>query len=231
MAPFMDLLGCKKELQAFLEKPSKSLHVVVMPDFFLDRLINLQWDTLDFSNQVALVAQRKGGSIDGVPQMDMKGGNAVNVASALSALNVKVTPIICTSEYGLQQLKYYFRNNPLDFSHAKIRSQASITTALELATQEGKSNVMLRDVGSLADFGPNDLTEQDFNLILDCDYCCVFNWVGTFNFGTALAENVFSKVKTNGRAKTYFDTADPTPHQKGIPELLEKVITTSNLDI
>ena len=98
------------------------------------------------------MAKRKGGSIDGIPQTDMRGGNAINVASALANLDAAVTPIVCTSEYGLQQIKHYFKDAPVDLSHIKIRSNASITTALEFKNKEQKTNVMIRDLGSLSRF-------------------------------------------------------------------------------
>ncbi len=80
----MSLARCRKELKECLaEKSLKDFSAVVMPDFFLDRLINLQWNVKDFSSLVADVAKRKGGSIDGIHQDDIKGGNAINVASAL----------------------------------------------------------------------------------------------------------------------------------------------------
>jgi len=79
-----------------------------MPDFFLDRIINLEWDATEFSSLVVDVTKRKGGSIDGVSQTDLRGGNAINVASALAVLGVEVTRLFPQS-IGLQQIKYHFR--------------------------------------------------------------------------------------------------------------------------
>ena len=70
-------------LLEFLTQPlKKPCKVVVLPDFFLDRLVDLQWTPVEFAAKMADVAERKGGSLDGVSQVDMAGGNAVNVASA-----------------------------------------------------------------------------------------------------------------------------------------------------
>ena len=221
----------KKELIKFLErKRFEEFHVVLLPDFFLDRLVNLKYEPSEFSSLIADVGKRKGGSIDGVPQVDMRGGNAINVASALSKLGVKVTPIVCTSEYGLEQIKFHFRGTPLDTSHFKIRAKASITTALEFKAQDQKTNVMIRDLGSLVDFGPDDLDENDYRLIEDADYTCVFNWAGTLKHGTALAQVVFTSAKKGG-GKTYYDTADPSPNKKEIPQLMESVLKSSQIDI
>jgi ribokinase len=221
----------KKELESFLMQKPKECRVAVLPDFFLDRLISLNWNPSQFSGLISSVAKRKGGSIDGIPQTDLRGGNAINVASALASLGVEVTPIVCTSEHGLQQVKYYLRNVAFDFSHIKVYDKASITTALEFKNKNEKTNVMLRDLGSLADFGPANLNESDYALIENADYTCLFNWAGTLKFGTALAQAVFGKAKTKGKGKTYYDTADPTPNSGAIAELMEKVLKSNQLDI
>lgn len=224
--------GCKNELLGFLKKESKEeLNVVVMPDFFLDRLINLDHNINDFTSIINNIVERKGGSQDGIKQTDMRGGNAINVASALVALGAYVTPIVCTSKFGLQQLRFYLGQTKVDTSHVKISSAASVTTALEFRTETGQANVMLRDVGSLADFGPENLTENDWALIENADYVCLFNWAGTKNHGTALADKVFRRVKTSGKGKTYFDTADPTPNQTQISQLMQTVLKTPNVDV
>ncbi len=223
--------GCKNELLNFLKNPGRELEVVVMPDFFLDRLVDLDCDVQKFSSTVNDISRRKGGSIDGIPQTDLRGGNAVNVASALAALGAKVTPIVCTSKLGLQQLRFSLRGLRVDLSRVKVAAKASTTTALEFKSENGKTNVMLRDLGSLADFGPAYLTEDDYALIENADYVCLFNWAGTRRFGTKLAETVFHHAKTRGKGRTYFDTADPTPNKDKIPNLMENVLKASHIDI
>jgi sugar/nucleoside kinase (ribokinase family) len=222
---------CKNELLGFLKKDPEKCDVTVMPDFFHDRLISLDCDLAGFSSAIADIAGRKGGSIDGIKQTDIRGGNAINTASALAALGAHVTPIVCTNRLGVQQLKFYLEKYRMDLSHVKIAEKASVTTALELKTENGKANVMLRDLGTLADFGPSDLTDSDYKLVENADYVCLFNWAGTKKYGTALAETVFSRVKTNGKGKTYYDTADPTPISGKVPELMRSVLKTSLVDV
>lgn len=227
----MHVSGCITELQSFAEQRHKECKATVLPDFFLDRLIDLDWSPHEFSGLVEDVAERKGGSIDGVPQTDIHGGNAVNVALAMEALGAKVTPIICTSQYGAQQLNHYFKDKTIDASHIKARGKASVTTALEFKSKNEKTNVMIRDVGSLADFGPDDLTEEDYKAIDDADYVCLFNWAGTLNNGTRLAQTVFGKARKSGKAKTYYDTADPTPNKPAIADLIQKVLKSTFIDV
>ena len=227
----MSLTPYKIEFQNFLDQnKTKVLTAVVLPDFFLDRLLDLPWTIEEFAKVTSDIVGRKGGSFDGITQADIKGGNAVNTASALVALGVKVTPILCTNDYGLHLLKYHFKSN-IDLSHVKVFPKASVTTALELKAGSEKVNVMLRDVGSLADFGPTDLTKDDFNVIDDADYVCIFNWAGTKKYGTALAKTVFEKTRQVGKGKTYFDTADPLPNRDGIADLLDNVLKTPNVDM
>lgn len=220
-----------EELQSFLQSEIREFNVVVMPDFFIDRLVNLNWNVKTFSEKLEAKVQRKGGSIDGISQMEIRGGNAINTASALASLCVKVTPIVCTNNLGLQMMKHYLKKRTVDLSHVKIFKNASITTAMELKGDGGKVNVMLRDVGALANFGPQNLNDGDFEVIENADYVCIFNWAGTRLFGTELAQTVFSHVKKVGRGKTYYDTADPTPNKRKIPELVRKILQTNYVDV
>ncbi|MEM2937180.1 MAG: carbohydrate kinase family protein [Candidatus Bathyarchaeia archaeon] len=219
------------EVQTFLKSKLEEVNVVVMPDFFLDRFVSLNWNVEAFSEKVAVIVGRKGGSIDGIAQTEFRGGNAINTASALASLGVKVTPIVCTDKLGFQLIKFYIKSPKVDLSHIKICEKMSITTAVEFQTENGKVNVMLRDVGSLADFSPQNLNDEDFRACESADYVCVFNWAGTRNFGTELAETVFSHVKTRGRGKTYYDTADPTPNKEKVQNLMRKVLQGNLVDV
>jgi len=220
-----------EEMQRFLREEPEESSVVVMPDFFLDRLVSLGSDVKAFCDDLGSVAKRKGGSIDGIGQADMMGGNAVNTASALAALGARVTPIVCTSKLGLRLLKFHLGPLGLDLSHVKVFNRASITTAVEFAAGDGMVNVMLRDVGSLADFGPENLNGEDWKAVGSADYVCVFNWAGTRRFGTELARTVFRHVKTRGRGKTYYDTADATTNKAKIPELVRNVLQSGHVDV
>lgn len=202
-----------------------------MPDFFLDRLITLGCTVQSLSQMLEEVVKRKGGCIDDVTQADMRGGNAVNTASALASLNVNVTPILCTNRLGLKLIKFYLTSHKFDLSHIKISDAASMTTAIEFRTNKQNVNVMLRDVGSLAEFGLHHLDNEDYRIIQNADYVCIFNWAGTKHFGTELAETIFRHVKDNGKGKTYYDTADPTPNKEQIPKLMKKVLQSKYVDI
>lgn len=227
MIPWLvdDLLRCLKRV-----KPRR-FSVVVMPDFFIDRFVTYSGDVEQFFQRIAEVAGRFGGNIHGVKQLELRGGNAANTAAALAALGAKVFPIIKTGSLGLHLLKFYLEPFGVDLSHVKADGEVAMTTALELTHQGEKVNVMMGDLGSLPNFGPKDLTEVDFQLLSEADYVCVFNWASLKRWGTELAENVFSYVKEKGKAKTYYDTGDPSPNKENIPTLVKKVLLGKIVDI
>ncbi|MFQ6065117.1 MAG: carbohydrate kinase family protein [Candidatus Bathyarchaeia archaeon] len=221
-----ELLDCLERVE-----PPEELDVVVMPDFFLDRLVTYKGDEKQLYNAIAEVAKRKGGSIHGIEQTELRGGNAANTAAALAALGAKVYPIINTSPLGLHLLKLYLEPLGIDLSHVKDEGEIALTTSFELTHRDESVNVMMSNLGSLEEFGPDDLTSEDFQLLREADYVCVFHWAGTRRWGTELAERVFTHVKKEGRGKTYYDTADPTPKREEIPKMMKKVLSTNVIDI
>ncbi len=219
------------EVKDFLKSQQREAEVVVMPDFFLDRFVSLNTSPDRFFKMVMDVVRRKGGSIDLISQKEFRGGNAINTAAALANLGVKVTPIVCADKLGLRIIRFHVKSPKINLDHIKIVEKPSITTALEFEASDGKVNVMLRDVGSLADFGPQNLDAEDFEAIERADCICVFNWAGTRKFGTELAETVFRYAKARGKSKTYFDPADPTPNKRKARKLLEKVLQSDLVDV
>jgi len=219
------LLDCLKQIKL------REFKVVVMPDFFLDRLITYNGNAKEFAKAVAEVAKRKGGSIHGVGQTELRGGNATNTASGLARLGAKVYPITTTSPLGFHLLKFYLEPLGVDLSHVKTQGNLALTTAFELLHEGERVNIMMSTLGSLPEFGLSSLTEEDFKTLQQADYVCVFHWACTRRFGTELAEKVFRYVKEKGKGKTYYDTSDPTPNLEAIPDLMNKVLLGKHIDV
>jgi sugar/nucleoside kinase (ribokinase family) len=131
---------------------------------------------------------------------------------------------------GLHLLEFFLKPLGVDLSHVKVEGETALTTALEFRNRDERVNVMMGDLGSLPSFGPKDLDDADMRLLKESDYACVFNWA-PLKLGTELAETVFNCVKTEGKAKTYYDTGDPTPNKKSISKLVKKVLSSENLDV
>jgi sugar/nucleoside kinase (ribokinase family) len=216
----------------WLEKPQpKEFRTVVMPDFFFDRFVQYDRSFDQFAKEASDIVRRKGGSIDNVNQIDSRGGNAANTTAALATLGASVHPIIETDSFGITLLKHYLKPLNVDLSHVTAKGKSPITTALEFTQKGNRVNLMLRDTGSLADFGPKNLTSEDYQLLAIADVVCVFDWAGTRRYGTDLAETVFRFVKEKGIGKTYYDTADPTPNRDKIPSLVKRVLSKDIVDI
>jgi len=229
----MSLTQNLEELLRFLKglTPVKKFSIVVMPDFFLDRLVAYDGNLSHFSKAMTEIAERKGGSIHGIKQLELRGGNAANTAAALAALGAKVCPIIDTSLLGFRLLKFYLDPFGVDLSHVKTGGKMSLTTAVELAHQGERVNIMMSDLGSLSEFGFDLLTSRDFQVLREADYVCIFNWAGTRRWGTKLAEKVFDYVKKEGKGKTYYDTSDPNPRKGEVPRLVKEVLLGNLVDI
>jgi sugar/nucleoside kinase (ribokinase family) len=221
----------KEILHSLKQRKMKETSVAMMPDFFLDRLVTYDGDVKELSEALALVAERKGGGVHGIKQHELRGGNAANAASALAALGLKAYPIMITSPLGLHLLKFYLDPLNVDLTHVKTHGKMAITTAIEVGYSGEKVNIMMSDLGSLPDFGPEDLTTQDRELLKKVDYVCVFNWASTRRWGTGLAESVFRSAKGEGKGKTYYDTSDPLPNKEAIPKLVKHVLSESLVDI
>jgi len=209
----------------------RELKVVVMPDFFIDRFVTYRGDSKRFSAAVAKVAERRGGNIHGIKQMELRGGNAANTAAALASLGASAYPVITTDALGLHFLEFYLKPLGADLSYIKSEGEVGLTTAIEVMDGGERVNVMMGELGSLPTFGPKDLTERDFRLLQRADYICVFNWAATRKWGSELAETVFRQVKEEGKGKTYLDSGDPTPNKTSIPKLLKNVLKTRLLDV
>lgn len=199
-----------------------------MPDFFLDRIVSYGSRLEDFLADVGRVARQGGGSLGFRRQRVMRGGNAANTASALAMLGARVTLIVRTSPLGLKLLEHFMPSG-VDLSRVKCDGELSMTVSIELPVDGRLCNVMISDPGSLADYGPERLSEGDYEAIASSDYVCVFNWASNRR-GTELAEEVFRVAKECGRARTFMDTADPSQRAPEIPELVRRVFRSDLLD-
>ncbi len=188
------------ELKGTLTRAKPQFKVVVMPDFYLDYILTYPGKLEDLTAAFLEVAQRGGGNLLGWGHTVGRGGNASNVVAQLSKLGCEVVPIIETDEL-------------VETEHSGRRV-----------------NIMVSDPGSLSDFGPEKLTQQDEQLISEADFVCVLNWNQNLK-GTDLAEKVFSIAKEQGKAVTFFDPGDPALRTGEIDGLNQRVLTPGLVDV
>jgi len=214
------------KLRQIDQRKLRELHVVLIPDFFLDHFIYLD----EFENtftRIKNIYQQGGGNLPGVKQKIHQGGNAANTALSLAKLGIKPHLICKTSEFGLNLLNYFLGKSNVDLSGVKTNGELAITTALEFG--EKHTNVMMGDPGSVTDFSFDVLDEKDLETISNSDILCALNWNLNKN-GTKLAKEAFRFAKQKNK-KTFFDTGDPSPRKDDIPDLIKNVLSDNNLDI
>jgi ribokinase len=183
--------------------------IVVMPDFFIDRIIRLE-SSEKLCSALEEKAKNGGGSVRGVPTFDIKGGNAVNVAYALAKLGVRTTLFTAADEIGAAMLRQSFAKFGDRASLRITEGRQGYTTAFEFPHNNGsgdsrKVNVMVSDVGDTERFGPDRLAGQDDMAVLKkADAVMVVNWASNLK-GTELAEHAF---KSSPSALHFIDPAD-----------------------
>jgi ribokinase len=206
----------------------KQLHIlgsiVVMPDFFVDRVIRL-----DSKEKLASAFEEKarngGGSVRGVPTMDIRGGNAVNVAYALAKMGAKVTLFTVADDIGAAMIRQVFSQFGDRATLRIAQGRHGCTTAFEFPHDGSKVNVMVSDIGDNASYGPDKVGSKDDQAILkNADAVMVLNWASNQK-GTELAEHAF---KSSPSAIHFLDPADISSRKQEFRDALFKLGTITD---
>lgn len=164
--------------------------IVVMPDFFVDRIVRLESKEKLF-DALTEKAERGGGSIRGVPMTDVKGGNAVNAAYSLARLGMKVTLFTVADETGAGMIRQAFSQFGERVILRISGGKSGLTTAFEFPHGENMVNVMVSDIGDNSNFGPERISSEfDRNILKNADGVMLVNWASNLK-GTELAEFAF----------------------------------------
>jgi len=201
--------------------------ISVMPDYFVDRFV--RFDSLD--NLVAKMKRRGivggGGSIRGIRQTELKGGNAVNIGYALGVLGTNVNLIAIADSFAADILRSTFSKLP-NVDLQIVNGKPGYTTAFEFEARGRHVNVMISDVGDLAHFDGTKFSRRNLKSIARSDIVAVVNWSANRK-GNNLCKKVFSLAKKNG-AKTLFDPADVSGQKHLLPELKRAVFDERLVD-
>lgn len=219
------LQRARSQLDAIDKESIKKLDVVLLPDFFVDHIVSFP----NFQQSIHRVEecfQQGGGNMPGLSQILHQGGNAANTALALARLGVNSHLICKTNLVGFHLLELFLEPHGVDLSH--IQSDGSLASTVALEFGENHSNIFLQDAGSVANFGVDNLTENDWNIIGSTHLVGVMNW-SLNKRGTELAKHVFEYAKRH-MVKTYMDTGDPSPRSDDIPAFIHEVLSSGLVD-
>lgn len=199
-----------------LQNLKLSNSVVVLNDFFLDRIIKIP--NLDNLYNQIFEKSKFGGSIRGFSQTDLKGGNATNVAYALARLGCPVSLITIADKTCSHMIKEIFS----EFSNVSlfiIDGKPGRTTSLEFNNAGNIVNIMISDLGDNENFGPEKLGIEEQDAIKRADAVIITNWASNKK-GTELSQFAFSKSKS---AFHLLDPADIQTRSKEFKDALFKL--------
>jgi ribokinase len=178
--------------------------IVVMHDFFVDRIIRLE-SKENLSCALSEKAKVGGGSIRGIPTTDVKGGNAVNIAYSLAKLGAKVSLFTVADEMGSVRIRQTFAQFGDKVTLRIAKGRTGLTTCFEFPHEDTRVNVMVSDVGDNESFGSERINSEADKTILKNAYgVMVVNWATNID-GTELAEFSF---KNSPSAFHFLDPAD-----------------------
>ncbi len=208
-----------------LQNRIKSLKpIVVMHDFFIDRIVRLN-DLDSLVDAANSKIESGGGSIRGIQQTEIKGGNAVNMAYALAKLGARTSLITIADSYGSGILKNAF----LPFKNSKLvvtNGTQGYTISLEVPKNKGKANVMMSDVGDTGNFGANKLGKRELSLIRRASAVVITNWASNLK-GTELALKAFKTRRKD--SLSFLDPADISTRKEDFKNSLMRL--ADHLDI
>jgi ribokinase len=178
--------------------------VVVLPDFFMDRIVKFDSKS-QFLDVINYKTRLGGGSIRGIQTFDIKGGNAANVAYCLAKFGLPVTLFTIANEIGSSVLQKIFSKFEKNADLRIANGKHGVTTSLEFKDENSISNIMMSDIGDIETFGPDKINhEEDLKKIFSAKCVILTNWASNLK-GTELAKHVF---RNSPNALHFIDPAD-----------------------
>ncbi len=207
-----------------LQERISRLNVSVLPDFFLDRIVSVP-SIRNLFSRIESKAAAGGGNLRGLVQTEIPGGNAGNLAFALSSLSARTT-LYCV---GNAIMRAVTSIQPSTCKVRVIQGQPGYTTSLEFPFKGKRVNVMLSDVGDIADFGGQKLTRNDIKNLKKSDCVALVNWSGNRK-GNELARRVF-RLRGRPRRLNFLDPADLQGAENRIKALVKDIIEEGLIDV
>ncbi len=206
--------------------------VTILPDFFVDRIIEVL-DYPIFMNDIQKKIVAGGGSMRGYSSVDIKGGNAVNMAYSLAKLDVRVDLFTIADEIGSAILRSVFLPFRTNVNLHIMKGKHGLSTVFEFSNTSNptsnpistysSSNVMVSDVGDNDNFGPELIESHEVRMILrSSDAVIMTNWASNLR-GTELLDYTFS----NSPKSIHF--LDPADIERRCFEFINVLKSRSNL--
>ncbi|MFX0016273.1 MAG: PfkB family carbohydrate kinase [Promethearchaeota archaeon] len=197
----------------------KELKMTVLPDFYLDIIVDPRMSYDQLIKGIGTVYSRGGGNLLGPETQFIAGGNGGNVAKTLGGLGVPTFFLCETSPLGKQLVEFFL--HPLGVK-TLITASGDIATSIILEIPHGsnKHNVMLCSSGSVADFSSKRLTPDQWNVLKESHVIAICN---AQNYQMEdLVEAILREVPTSTVVSV--DFSDLTPHLQRIDGFRKRIL-------
>ncbi|MFX0123997.1 MAG: carbohydrate kinase family protein [Candidatus Hodarchaeota archaeon] len=197
----------------------KQLKMTVLPDFFLDVIIDPQMSYDQLIQEIKTVYSRGGGNLLGPEARFIPGGNGGNVAKTLAGLGASTTFLCETSQLGKQLIEFFM--HPLGVkTFISTSGELASSIILEIPHGADKHNVMFSASGSVADFSSDKLTPEQWNVLKESHAIAICN---AQNYQMEdLVETILREVPPSILVSV--DFSDLTPHRQRIEGFRHRIL-------
>jgi len=183
-----------------------------LADVFIDRIVKVP-DLDKLVTDAKAKSAVGGGSIRGIKQTEIVGGNATNIAYALVKFGSETELFAIGDEFTRRLLDLRFQ----EFDNIKInmlKGKPGFTIALE-TDHNNDSNIMISDVGGIEKFNGIDITTNYLKIIEESDIVIISNWASNLD-GNQLVNEIFSTAKDSIKLLDFADLSTSTSRLQGL---------------
>ena len=197
---------------------------MTLADVFIDRIVKVE-NLDELVKQTKYKASVGGGSIRGIKQREIIGGNATNIAYSLVKFGSETELFVIGDEFAKRTLDLRFKK----FNNIKIHvidGKPGFTIALE-TNLKNESNIMISDVGDIEKFDGKTIIKKYSDTIKESDIIIISNWASNLN-GNQLVDNIFRSSKNSIKLLDFADLASATER---LNELIKNITDNKIIDI
>ena len=199
-----------------------------LADVFIDRIVKVP-DLDKLVTDAKAKSAVGGGSIRGIKQTEIVGGNATNIAYALVKFGSETELFAIGDEFTRRLLDLRFQ----EFDNIKInmlKGKPGFTIALE-TDHNNDSNIMISDVGGIEKFNGIDITTNYLKIIEESDIVIISNWASNLD-GNQLVNEIFSAAKDSIKLLDFADLSTSTSRLQGLMDNMKnnKIIDVISLN-
>ena len=199
-----------------------------LADVFIDRIVKVP-DLDKLVKDAKAKSAVGGGSIRGIKQTEIVGGNATNIAYALVKFGSETELFAIGDEFTRRLLDLRFQ----EFDNIKInmlKGKPGFTIALE-TDHNNDSNIMISDVGGIEKFNGIDITTNYLKIIEESDIVIISNWASNLE-GNQLVNEIFSAAKDSIKLLDFADLSTSTSRLQGLMDNMKnnKIIDMISLN-